>query len=207
MFDRQRNSLKAISWRGASFLIALGVLWIGSVMIGFWCLWLYEWTPGVSSQPPFRWPKRTRLPLDRKYPTLVAFIHPHCPCSRATLSELKRALPPRVTGVRTHVVFRTPEEPSSNWTDTTNVRHARELPGASIWMDEAGHETKLFRATVSGHVVLYRPSGRRVFSGGITGSRGHEGANAGRTALMEWICDQASQVRETPVYGCPLFSN
>ncbi|HEX3447903.1 MAG TPA: hypothetical protein VHS97_06590, partial [Isosphaeraceae bacterium] len=72
--------------------------------------------------------------------------------------------------------------------------------------DSGGEEAARFGARTSGLVALYAPDGRLHFRGGITGSRGHEGDNAGQQALLGLIQGNPSSLPcETPVFGCPLF--
>jgi hypothetical protein len=53
-------------------------------------------------------------------------------------------------------------------------------------------------------VVLYDPEGRLVYRGGITGARGHSGANAGRAAVVAAIERSPNALDRGPVFGCPL---
>jgi len=51
--------------------------------------------------------------------------------------------------------------------------------------------------------LLYDISGRLVFDGGITSARGHQGDNAGRSAISALLTGQHDVVvRATPVFGC-----
>ena len=43
-------------------------------------------------------------------------------------------------------------------------------------------------------------------SGGITGSRGHVGDNAGQAALIDLLGRGAADRSRTSVFGCPLFA-
>src|SRR5687767_4000546 len=61
-------------------LTSAGILWI----------WDYKTTPGSASAPPASWPRAVDLP--RSGPTLVVTLHPLCPCSEATVSELARLM-------------------------------------------------------------------------------------------------------------------
>jgi hypothetical protein len=45
------------------------------------------------------------------------------------------------------------------------------------------------------------------FRGGITGSRGHEGANTGRDALLACLRGSSEEFHTTPVFGCSLFED
>ena len=63
----------------------------------------------------------------------------------------------------------------------------------------------------SGQVLLYQPSGRLAFSGGITPARGHSGDNPGSDAVLSLVRREARQADGVPVtcrvFGCPLFDN
>jgi hypothetical protein len=59
----------------------------------------------------------------------------------------------------------------------------------------------------SGQTVLYDNEGALLFSGGITGARGHAGDNAGRTSLVELLNRGAAGRSRTSVFGCPLFAS
>ena len=81
------------------------------------------------------------------------------------------------------------------------------LPGASIVRDDEGAEAHRFGVETSGQTLLYDRSGALVFSGGITGSRGHAGENAGELALISLLTNGRSDRRATSVFGCPLFAD
>jgi hypothetical protein len=49
--------------------------------------------------------------------------------------------------------------------------------------------------------------GRHVgYSGGLTGSRGHVGENAGARALVAWLAHGQAAPPGADVFGCPLFT-
>ena len=79
------------------------------------------------------------------------------------------------------------------------------MPGVRVYRDEGGVETRRFGVTSSGHVLLYAPSGRLQFSGGITLSRGHEGDNPGSEAIIHVVRGGTLAQHETPVFGCTLL--
>jgi hypothetical protein len=56
-------------------------------------------------------------------------------------------------------------------------------------------------------VVLYAPSGKLLFTGGITVSRGHQGNNPGREALISCLTTNNSNDTLWPVFGCPLWNS
>jgi hypothetical protein len=84
---------------------------------------------------------------------------------------------------------------------------AGQIPGVAAVADEDGAEAHRFSAATSGQVVLYDSSGRLLFSGGITASRGHSGDNVGRRAIVSLLADGSGVRTETPVFGCPIFED
>jgi hypothetical protein len=72
-------------------------------------------------------------------------------------------------------------------------------------IDDEGAEANRFHAATSGQTLLYDADGRLLFSGGITGSRGHAGDNAGENAIVSWVNSGAAARTETSVFGCALF--
>jgi hypothetical protein len=54
--------------------------------------------------------------------------------------------------------------------------------------------------------MLYGSEGNLLFSGGITAARGHEGDNAGRSAIISCLTKSEAERNQTPVFGCSLFA-
>ena len=65
----------------------LAAAWLGAVGTGLWAMFEYETTPGTAAASPVHWPAGSALPVDRDLPTVVIFLHPHCPCSRASCTS------------------------------------------------------------------------------------------------------------------------
>jgi hypothetical protein len=99
-----------------------------------------------------------------------------------------------------------PDEKAKEWADSDLWRIATGIPGVKAVRDESGRETKIFHAAVSGETFLYDPNGKLRFHGGITGARGHEGDNAGLSAIEDIVNTGSSAVGGTPVFGCSLYS-
>ena len=72
--------------------------------------------------------------------------------------------------------------------------------------DDDGAEARRFGVETSGQTLLYDARGALIFSGGITGSRGHAGENAGAAALAALLTRGAAAQRGADVFGCPLFA-
>jgi hypothetical protein len=135
----------------------------------------------------------------------VLFGHPHCPCTQASLHELRVLLAETRNNVSVIVVFIIPDGVPAGWEQGDLWNAATTMPGLRIIRDQGGREARQFGVAGSGHVLLYAPSGKLLFSGGITASRGHEGDNLGRFTVVSLILNGHASVRRTPVFGCSLL--
>jgi len=165
----------------------------------------YSNTPGSARLAPETWPAQTQIPFERNRPTLILFAHPHCPCTRASLSELARLLTVVPDKLNTYVVFLKPEGTPVDWDKTDLWRTASMIPGVTVLTDTTGEEAHRFHAETSGHTLLYNQAGTLLFQGGITLARGHEGDNPGRTALQDLLLKGHAGQTNTAVFGCGLF--
>lgn len=190
---------------GGTSAIAMAVIvWLGSLGAGFGWALRYETTPAANHDWQVRWPAGLPIPLATDRPTLVMFLHPRCPCSEATLSELEE-LQARVSGrMSLQIVVLKPTTVGDEWTETSTTRHAGMIPGAVVQVDSTGGLHRAFGATTSGEVFVYQPSGTLAFHGGITPARGHRGANAGRAAIESLVLENIATERAALVFGCPL---
>jgi hypothetical protein len=185
---------------------ALLTAWLALVVVGLGLLMRYDATPGATGQPPRTWPAESRVPHAAGRAALVLIVHPHCPCSRASFAELERLMA-RCEGLAATVLFALPpgialaQEGISLW----NVAAA--IPGVTALRDADAVEAKRFGAQTSGLALLYDDRGTLVFSGGITGARGHQGDNAGSDAIRAWFDGRRTAPVSTPVYGCGLFDD
>jgi hypothetical protein len=177
------------------------LIWSLTLGLGFALLARHEFTPGDGGTPVDRWPVGGALPLDPSRPTLVLLAHPRCPCTRASLDELARIIARGPDRVAAHVVLLGPTNPrDASW--TTRVAA---IPDVRVWRDDGGAEARRFGAATSGHVLIFDPSGRLRFSGGITASRGHSGDNVGASAVAALLDRESDRPGPFPVFGCPLF--
>jgi hypothetical protein len=154
------------------------------------------------------WPVDSKLPRLANHSTLVLFLHPKCPCSRATLSELERlftSIHGRTCGEIDVVVDApVPQSAGGDWLQTDTLKRAMQLPRSRVMADANGAEAALFGVTTSGFLMLFDQYGARQFSGGITESRGHEGENAGLSNLRSILCNEIQTAVEIPAFGCRL---
>jgi hypothetical protein len=186
-------------------LLAVSILWLLAAVHGMAILADYENTPGAPGDPPTRWPASTRITRVPGLATLVMAVHPHCPCSRASIGELNAIMARAQGRVRAHLLFVRPPGVTEGWEQTDLWRTAAAIPGVALVRDDDGVEAERFHASTSGHVALYDQRGRLVFSGGITASRGHHGDNAGKSAVIALLTDGNASQSHTPVFGCSLL--
>jgi hypothetical protein len=175
------------------------------VAIGFLILAHEEFTPVKASPQVALFPRGSALQLVSDKPTLVLFAHPHCPCTRASLRELDVLLARAQNKVSAIVVFTIPDGVTEGWEKGDLWNAAAAIAGLRVVRDLGGREAHQFDIRGSGHVLLFASSGKLLFSGGITASRGHEGDNVGLTAVVGFILDGHASVSQTPVFGCSLL--
>ena len=187
-------------------LIATTALWLSMVAGGIAFLWSYESTPGVAAAPLEQWPAGSRLHRSDDRATLVMLAHPHCPCTRASINELSRLMTQAQGRVAAYVLFVKPTDFPDGWEKTDLLTSAAAIPGVTVVRDDEGVEAARFHAATSGQTMLYDAGGKLLFSGGITKGRGHAGDNAGRTAIVSLLNTNEAGLRDTPVFGCPLFA-
>jgi hypothetical protein len=180
-------------------------LWLVLTTGGLAGLWLYSGTPGKEGTPPDAWPSSSSLRPTLGTSTLVMFLHPQCPCSRASIYELAILLAHSSGHLRAEVVFLKPPGREDSWIHTDLWQDASKLPATVAISDLGGREAALFKATTSGETVVYDTAGKLRFHGGITGARGHIGDNAGCFAIEAYANAGFTATTRTRVFGCPLF--
>src|SRR5439155_4199740 len=131
--------------------------WLLLAVAGMGLLVRYSMTPGRPGHAPSAWPAGTSLERPAGEYTLVLALHPHCPCSRATLEELD-AIMGRCRGrLVTRVLFLEPPGFTEGWAQTDLWRHSRRIPGVESRLDPGGRESRMFGALTSGQTALYAP--------------------------------------------------
>ena len=183
------------------------MIWLLVVLTGSLLMAQYSQTAGIAGIPPEQWPETSQVRREPGISKLVVFLHPHCPCSRATLSELERLMAHCQGLISTQVWFIQPEGRDEAWVKTDLWSGAAAIPGVQVAMDHAGAEARRFQAATSGQTLLYDAAGRLVFHGGITLTRGHAGDNPGRDAIECLVKQKTSLSTSTPVFGCALGWN
>jgi hypothetical protein len=184
-------------------------LWAIAVGVGWAMMTDYEFRGfDQASKAVAQWPVGlVERSLNR--PTLVMCLHPKCPCSQATLSELERLLArPAVAAMRPVVlaVMTLPTDADGTWTNTLLIDRCRRLPEVRVELDRGGRIAAAFGAATSGEVLLFDAAGGLQFAGGVTVSRGHEGTSAGSDALAALLAGTPTATVSTPVFGCRLVA-
>src|SRR5579872_1819860 len=188
------------------FPVVIVAVWLPIVGAGLIALWDYSTAPGAAGNPPVNWPATSHIPRSPSSMNLVMVVHPHCPCSRASIGELAVLMAHAQERARAWVIFVRPPGFDSSWAETDLWRSAKSIPGVTAVFDD-GREAREFGAETSGETLLYDGKGHLVFAGGVTGARGHFGDNAGLQAVLDRVEDpQAHRAASAAVYGCPLFA-
>lgn len=196
-----------VSLRGyGGWLVA--TIWF--VMIGCAMLHMdiYQATPGSVGVVPLVSPEATALATSPgRQHRLVMFIHPQCPCTKASLAALAKIQSCHQKDVRFEVLLVKPKGVADDWEQTPLAEQARSIPGVQVRCD---HEAKLaerYGAHTSGHVLLYDSLNQLRFSGGITRSRGHEGDSPGSRSIEALLAGRTPEGSAARVFGCPLLES
>lgn len=183
------------------------IFWMTGVSSGLYVVWAYENRPGLAAHAPRQWPSQTALARAGDRPTLLFLAHPQCTCTRASIQELAEILARAADHPKTYVLFLKPSSFDTGWEQTDLWQSASALPDVTVLSDHDGVEAQRFGVYTSGETLLYDRSGSLIFSGGITGSRGHAGDNDGEQALLDALTRGAASRRASSVFGCPLFAS
>ncbi|HBJ36692.1 MAG TPA: hypothetical protein DDZ51_18435 [Planctomycetaceae bacterium] len=205
-----RNGIDCLSEKGSkrrqAILPWVAAVWMIGVFAGFTAIWTHASTPGETGSATDPWPKGTPLVLDTQVPTMVVFIHPECPCARATLAHLASIIDR--ASVVVSIVSMTPPVDREPKSDLAGCRQQLETlathPLVTRIDDIEDSITNRFGASTSGDCFLYSTNGNLMFRGGVTASRGHLGDNAGLQLVVDRINDPFKPYESFPVFGCPL---
>ena len=170
-------------------------------MGGFWALTDYSFQSSGLERVGASWPTDIGMRPATDRPTLVMLAHPECPCTRASLEELAVIRARAGDRLDLRVLF---VEVAGAETRSATWRLAERIPGAQVAADPGGRAVERFGAVSSGTVVVYSPSGRLLFSGGVTARRGHAGDNMGRAAVLAIARGRKPAVSRAPGFGCAL---
>ena len=190
----------------------VGSVWVLTCLAASYPAMRADFLPGMLGAKRTAWPAETSHPSGIRRPsttTAVAFIHPRCPCTKGTITQLLRVMASHPAAAVTVAVY-TPAAMKNTkaWEGSAYVARIRKaLPRAAILFDRDGVEAQRFGVFTSGTVLVYDRAGRELFRGGITDRRGGEGDNRGVREFAATLQDgRAVQSASTPVFGCSLVT-
>jgi hypothetical protein len=195
------------SWKRIG-LLGVSAAWLMVATAGF--LWLadYDSQPGAPANPPQRWPDSVSLARNFSKPTLLMFLHPRCPCSRASLYELARLAHDERDQFDLYVLFVQPSEVAANWSTSALWETATSCRDLQVVIDQGGRFAQQFGAKASGQVLIYDRAGVLQFDGGITPGRGHAGDSIGRSNVRAIAAGQTlKNPANCATFGCSLSAN
>lgn len=191
---------------GKKLRIVLGAgVWLAALIVGFATLQRYASAAG-GAHAPVKGVAEVFAPYRNEGRALaVMAIHPRCPCTEASLSELGDFLARAGAGCDALIVHVVP--PGADWPAAkTRDLGARNVP---VVADQNGQLATQLGAETSGHLVLFDAAGQVRFHGGITRSRGHRGKAPAQDAMLSVLSapGSAAEVQTAPVYGCALIGS
>jgi len=176
-------------------------LWILAILTGFAILIDHDLRAGPAAAAVRRWPASSSLVRSGSGPTIVMFIHPHCPCTAASLAQLESIASDKAfKSAITYLVVADVAENESG----ENLDRARHIPGASVQFDAQDSEVRRFGSRTSGELLIFDENGRLTFEGGITAARGHQGDNLAASAALAALRGANPNYVQMPVFGCAL---
>lgn len=202
---RRRSSCS--SCRAGRFLVAAVVgAWVVAAAVGFALLSRYSWTPGECRASPTNWPADGPVARDERRATVLMFLHPRCPCSRASVQQFGALVHELEDRLAAWVFLYQPAGASEAWGQGELVASVKALRGVRVLTDPEGSWARRFGVITSGGVLVYDRAGELRFSGGITPLRGHTGDSLGGRAIRAIAAgDESAGLRTAPIFGCPLF--
>ena len=179
--------------------------WVFAIAAGFRVIVEYELRAGPDASPPAHWPANAGLVRNPTQPHLVMFAHPQCPCTRASVGELAVIMTRCAGQLKATVCFYDPDAEPAEWTQSSLWQSVAAIPGVEVLADRDGLIATAFGSATSGQALLFDRDGHRLFSGGITGARGHAGENVGRNYVIALARGEVCAATTTPVFGCSLL--
>ena len=205
--SRNLNCIRHDSLSWVQAILFLG--WVGLLALGMVMLAQYSNKPGALDNTVLKFPRNTNIQLSANKSTMLVFLHPYCSCSLATLENLERLQPSIKNKVEIYALFFSPSSQSADWSKTISWYKAARIPRVHVMKDTDGQIAKQFHAATSGYVVVYGIDGHKIFSGGITPSRGHSGESKGTEAITALLNTAVSKTKavQTFVFGCSILNS
>lgn len=178
-------------------------VWIAVCLSILYLLAEYSSLKGVRGINPNKFPVEGNINFIEDKFNLLFFVHPKCPCTLASFNELKKITSRISKPYVTKVIFSIPEGFSNDWAKESRLyKNASFLGEKNLVLDKDEFNSKLFNIKTSGHLLIYNSKRELIYSGGVTGSRAHEGDNLYSDNALKAIETNSSQ--EGEVFGCPV---
>jgi hypothetical protein len=191
--------------RNQFFLVVGAFVWLTGITGGYRAMWAFQRKAGERAVAPAIWPESSALARSTEGPTLIVVAHPRCPCTRASITELRQILGSRSGRIaRTYVLVLKPLGLPDGWERTEVWRNAASIPGVSVIADVDGREAARLGARTSGQTLLYDRTGKLLFSGGITALRGEAGDNVGVQRVSALLAGAVPDRNTSEVFGCAI---
>src|SRR5438552_1238510 len=126
-----RGGDPGVDLRKRGLLITASAFWLVAVFVCVYLLALHELTPGRVGKVG-GWPGSHLVALGHGTKTLLVFIHPGCPCTEATMTELRRILDENGNLVRASVLAFRPSAAASNWERTDLYERLVRFPDVKL---------------------------------------------------------------------------
>jgi hypothetical protein len=189
--------------RGLGLMPLVVGAWLLCAGAGLAAGFVYDNTPGRDGPAAASWPADVAVRPAKDRATLLVFLHPRCPCSSATLTQVEEIVARQGPRIDVRVHFARPGGVAADWS-RTELRERAEEAGLGVADDFDCVLARRFGAVTSGTTLLYDAEGRLVFRGGLTASRGHAGGSPGLAAVLSYLARGAADAAAAPVFGCPL---
>src|ERR1051325_8825510 len=122
----------------------LAIVWLAVCSAGLWALWGYQYTPG---QPALRFPRRlfgNVIKPSAGAGTLLLFVHPRCPCTRASIDSLALIMTQSRGKIAAYALFFKPVSFAEKWERSDLWEEAAAIPGVTVLKDEGGAQAGYF---------------------------------------------------------------
>ncbi|HTI51110.1 MAG TPA: hypothetical protein VL475_09165 [Planctomycetaceae bacterium] len=189
--------------RSIGVWVGIGCAWCVLLGAGWWHLCRYTYRPSAVATTLSEWPHETAFAPSSGF-RIVMFVHPLCPCSDASIRELENSLARMPAKVSVTVIAVTAGLTAEDLESSGLIAELSAMPRIGLYVDATGAERKRFGAAVSGEVVAFDANGRRVYHGGLTPGRGHQGESVGQGQLEALARGESAAPCESPVFGCLL---
>jgi hypothetical protein len=188
-------------------ILCLLIGWAVVTGAGLFALAKYQATPGTAVARATGLLPRPVLAAAGKM-VLVMFVHPKCPCTDASLTELSTLMAASDNRLHASIFVFQPTSEPDDWSRTRLWTDAANIANTDVRFDLDAATARRYGAATSGQIFLYDQRGNLLYSGGITGSRGHVGDNTGLrtvTGIVNGKIHPATPITGEPVFGCPIY--